>query len=317
MPPPIKELMDPTSNLIDQVDQQILRENLLYLCKDPLPVRKLNYTLPGHSKSTLDEADDFIVSKLQSYGYEIKKEPVTVQAFRCDIFKPKSSQYSSPEPEDPWYTAHNLYAKKTGSVHPDEITVVVSHKDSQSWVDSPGANDNGVGTVSNMEIARILSDYDSSRSIWFLYCNEEHRPWTSVTAAERMANAGLNVIAVLNIDSISGKSAAVTDKGLKTNITRYTTDEGEALADRMIELNEKYEIGLHQGKSHLPRPGDDDGSFINAGFPNAILNIGSYPYAEPNYHHESDTFETVDFENVALATQLSMAFVLHVDRNGV
>ena len=60
-------------------------------------------------------------------------------------------------PEDPWYTAYNLYAEKKGRSHPDEIIVVLAHKDSQSWVDSPGANDNAIGTVSVLEMACILA----------------------------------------------------------------------------------------------------------------------------------------------------------------
>ncbi len=45
----------------------------------------------------------------------------------------------------------------------------------------------------------------------------------------------------------------------------------------------------------------------------AVANIGSYPYADPNYHLESDTPDLVDIENVAMATRASLAAGLWVD----
>ena len=110
------------------------RRDLFTLSKDPLPCRRLNYTRPGHDRCTLYEADDFIQARLESIGYAVEREGVEVQAYRCDASKPKAQQYSRPAPEDPWYTAYNLYAKQSGSVRPDEIVVVLAHKDSQSWV---------------------------------------------------------------------------------------------------------------------------------------------------------------------------------------
>jgi len=43
--------------LIGEVDASRMTRHLFHLAKDPLPFRKLNLTLPGHDKSTLDEAD--------------------------------------------------------------------------------------------------------------------------------------------------------------------------------------------------------------------------------------------------------------------
>ena len=305
---------DPTPSIIARVDPQRMREGIFHLSKDPLPYRKANFTLPGHEKSTLDEADEFIQAQLESWSYTVEKEAVQVQAFRCDTTKtPKSSWHSPPLPEDPWYTAHNLYAKKAGRAQPDEIIVVISHKDSQSWIDSPGANDNAIGTAGNMEIARVLADHPSRRSIWFVFCNEEHKPWTSITAANNARERGDNIIAVFNLDGLGRKSPEDTQAGKKTNVTLYTEPEGDGLADLMAEVNERYNIGLIQTKYKRPSPGDDDGSFVKAGYPAAVLNIGSYPYADPNYHSEGDVPETVDVENAAMAVQATIAAIVRLD----
>lgn len=304
---------DPIPELIKQVDLQRMKDNLFYLAKDPLPYRKVNYTLPGHEKSTLDEADDFIQAQLESWGYTVEKGGCPVQASRRDETKqPPHRQFAPPYPDDPWYTAYNLYAKKEGTARPEEIVVVIAHKDSQSWIDSPGAYDNAAGTVGSMEIARVLSRYPARRSVWFIYCNEEHQPWTSITAARRARERGDNIVALFNLDGIGGKGPADVDAGHRTNVTSYTCPEGQWLADLMAEVNETYGIGLIQTSYRHDEPEDDDGSYIKEGFLSAVLNIGSIPYADPNYHLEGDIPELVDLENVTMAVKASLAAIVRV-----
>lgn len=306
--------VDVIPELIAQIDIERLRTHLHYFSRNPLPFRKLNYTRPGQAKCSLYEADDYLQAQLESYGYSVEKEGVQVQAFRCDTSKPKAHQYSRPEPEDPWYTAYNLYANKVGAVHPDKIVLLLAHKDSQSWVDSPGANDNGVGTVALLEIARVLSEYTPQLSFRILFCNEEHRPWTSVTAAEGARDRGNNLVAIFNLDGLSRGTPADKAAGRQTNVTLYTESEGERFADLMAKVNETYNLGLIQRKFQRERPGDDDGSFVNAGFPHAVMNIGSYPYGDPHYHTENDVIENVDFENLVTSAQLSLAAALWMDQ---
>jgi len=306
--------VDIIAKLIKLVDQHNLSNHLFFLAKE-LPCRTLNFTVQGHGRCTLYEADDFIQATLESYGYNIDKQTVPIQAFVPD--KTVNHGFRKPLPFEPWYTAFNLYAKKIGSNCPDELIIVLAHKDSQSWLDcGPGAYDNAVGTSGVMEIARVLADYQSQRSIWFLFCNEEHWPWTSVAAAEFLSKSKFKVAAVLNIDSIGGKSQQDIFNRKLTNVTRYSSKEGERLADLMAVLNEKYQIGLDQKKYFCSEPNDDDGSFVRAGFPASVLNIGSFPYADPNYHSINDKPELVDLLNLKLATQLALALIIHIDLNG-
>jgi hypothetical protein len=294
-------------DLIARVDAGRLRRDLFYLASDPLPFRKLNYTRPGATKSSRQEADDYITLQLQGAGYDVVPEEVRVRPFRCDTSKPKRHQYSPPLPDDPWCIATNLNARVRGRERPDEWVVVLAHKDSQSWVDSPGAYDNGAGTVAVLEIARALAAEPRARSLWILFCNEEHAPWTSVAAAEGARERGEDLVAVLNIDSVGGKDEEVIRSGRKTNRTAYFTPEGQRLAGLMEELNARLSLGLDQAAALREFANDDDGSFIKAGYAAAVANLGSFPYVDPNYHLESDRPEFVDIENVALATQLSLA----------
>ena len=308
---------DVVRSLLEQIAVDRIRTDLFYLASDPLPVRKLNFTIPGHTKNTLYEADEYIQAKLPTPEYAIEKEGVRVQAFRRNHEKPIHAQYERPEPEDPWYTAYNIYAKKRGVACPDEVIVVIAHKDSQSWIDSPGGNDNAIGTVCTLEMARVLADYVPRRSIWFVWCNEEHAPWTSVTTAQNARRRGDNIVAVFNNDGLGRNSPEEGRAGQLSNVTVYTEPEGEELADTIAAVNETYDIGLTLSRVKRERPGDDDGSFINAGYPRAVLNIGSYPYKDPNYHTEGDTAGNVNLANAVAASKAVLAAIVHVDRHGV
>jgi hypothetical protein len=301
--------------LIGVVDAGRISKHLFCLAKDPLPYRKLNLTLPGHEKNTLYEADDYLAGKLEAWGYRVEREGVRVQAFRRDTSKPKHAQYSPPKPEDPWYTAYNLYAERKGRSHPDRIIIVLAHKDSQSWIDSPGANDNAIGTAGVLEMARILAEYSPESTIRFLFCNEEHTPWTSKAAAQNAKSRGDNIVAVFNMDGIGAKTAEQTLAGKKINVTAYTEPEGKHLAELMAEVNARYSIGLEQRTAKRSRPGDDDGSFVLAGYPAAVINIGSMPYGEPNYHAEGDIPETCDIDNAAMTVKATLAAILTIDRD--
>ena len=302
------------ATLSAKVDKEVIRKEIYYLAEAPLPRRVLNWSLPGHALSTLEEADIWIMQQLTAWGYTPYTDETKVRAMGRDYTKPPALQYASPAEAGPWYTAKNVIAGKQGTEYPDELIVIIAHKDSQSWIDSPGANDNCTGTCGALELARVLTTYKPKHTLRFIFCNEEHTPWTSVTAAEAIKTAGLKVLAAINLDGIGVKPPSYA--GHLTNVTRYTTPEGEKLADLMDSLNKQHALGLEQTKYHSKQPGDDDGSFINAGFPWSVLNIGSWPYGDPNYHIEGDTPEKVDYENEAVTVKLTIAAILHLDIYG-
>jgi hypothetical protein len=302
------------NSLSKKVDTERIRKGVFYLSKDPLPRRVLNWSLPGHNLSTLEEADAWLIQQLTKNGYKPSTDETRVRAFGRDFSKPPAHQYSRPPDDAPWYTARNIIAEKLGKKYPDDLIIIIAHKDSQSWIASPGANDNAVGTCGALELARVLKKYKPEHTIRFIFCNEEHTPWTSVTAANAIKESKRNVLALINMDGIGVKSPQ--QAGKMTNVTRYTTPEGEKLANLMSLLNERHSLGLEQSKFLSPRPGDDDGSFINAGFPWSVLNIGSMPYADPNYHLETDTPDKTDVANAALTVRLTLAAILHLDAFG-
>jgi hypothetical protein len=293
-----------------------MRRDLLYLCRDPLPFRKVNYTRPGQNLNSLAEADAFIRGQLESAGYDVATTVHRVQAFRCDNTKPLHHWYSTPEPTDPSSDAVNLEVTRPGRARPEEIIQLISHKDSPSWIDSPGAHDNAVGTAANLEIARVLAECDLQRSVRVLFCNEEHVPWTSRFAAEAAAARGDRIIAVLNVDSLDGKSDEDMAAGKLTHAVGYCTGEGRALAEFVAACALRHSVGLDVRTFVKPSVNDDDGAFINAGFPTTVMNVGSWPYADSEYHLPGDVFERVNMENLVRSTQLLLAAVLELSAGG-
>jgi len=131
---------------LEQITDANLRCDVFYLSKDPLPFRKVNYIVQGHARNSLDETDAWIEEQLHGWNYKTERETCEAQAFGCDLKKPRHHTYAPPPTNAPFYKIHNLYAKKTGKRCPKEIILLLAHKDSPSWIDSPGAYDNAVGT---------------------------------------------------------------------------------------------------------------------------------------------------------------------------
>lgn len=72
------------ASLKGKVSADRIREGVYYLSADPLPRRVLNYALPGHTASTLEEADAWIIGRLRNAGYSPKTDATRVQAFGRD-----------------------------------------------------------------------------------------------------------------------------------------------------------------------------------------------------------------------------------------
>jgi hypothetical protein len=300
---------------LQKVSADRIRRDLFYLCRDPLPFRKVNYTRPGQSVSSLAEADEYLRDQLQSAGYDVTTTFYQVQAWRCDKTKqPPNQWFSMPDPSDPWYDAANLEVTRLGHAHPEEIIQLISHKDSMSWIDSPGAHDNGTGTVANMEVARILATCDLKRSVRVLFCNEEHWPWTSRFAAEAAAARGDRIIAVLNVDGLDSKSDELMTAGKLVHAIGYSTDEGRPLAEFIAACAVRHHIGLDVRTFFKEHVNDDDGMYIEAGFRTTAMNTGGG--GDKEYHLPGDIPERVSLENVLRSTQLLLAAVVEIAEGG-
>lgn len=326
----------------EKVSCERLRHDLFYLCRDPLSFRTVTYTIPWHTKNSLDEADEFIAAEMRKYSDRVTMIPYKLKPFRCDSTKPLHHWYSRALPDDPWYDAHCIEVVIPGTKYPDDIIQLVSHKDSMSWINSPGAHDNAVGAVANMELVRVLSQARPERTVRVLFCNEEHWPWYSKEYAENARKRGDRIIAVFNQDSLCGKFEVAAAAQEKTMAAVYSSWEGKPLAEFILHENLKYGLPLTvsiapklamqadsgAAAAHSPsgadreqaefmfQVNDDDGSFIKAGYSRTVMTIGSYPYGDTQYHLPGDIPERVDIVNLALSVKLLLATVMDLSELG-
>ena len=298
---------------LQDLSPQRIRQHLFYLAGD-LPRRTVHSKRPGQERSTLEEADAYLLDQLRSAGLAPTITNHQVQPFRCDRDKPMHHWYAPPRPDDPWFSAANLEAQVAGAELPGEIVQLLAHKDSQSWIASPGAYDNAAGTAALLEIARVLATRTQGRTIRMLFCNEEHAPWTSRFAAEAAARRDDRIVAVLNVDSLGGGIPDVASRG--RHAVCHSTPEGEALARKVAGCAARYRINLDVELVAKETIGDDEGMFIKAGFRSAVMNIGSWPYADPQYHLPGDSPERVDIENVTAGARLVLAATLELAAGG-
>ncbi len=303
-------------SILEKVSLENLRHDLFAFCRDPFSFRTVSYTVPWHRKNSLDELDEFLAAEMRKFSNRVEMIPNRVQAFRCNPNKPLHHWYDTPKPEDPWYDAHNIAVTLPGSEKPEEIIQLVSHKDSMSWINSPGAHDNAVGAVVNMELVRVLSALPLRRTVRVLFCNEEHCPWHSATYANAARDRGDRIIAVMNQDSLDGKSDAASASGIHSFASLYSTPEGKVFAEYLGSLVKKYDLPIEFTSGPKGRVNDDDGSFIKAGYVRTVMSIGSWPYGDPQYHLPGDAPERVDYVNLRLSAQLILAAVLELDENG-
>jgi len=190
------------------------------------------------------------------------------------------------------FAASNIEATLPGTdVNNSEIFIICGHYDSVSV--SPGADDDGSGTVATIVAASIMSKYSFNTTIRFVtFSGEEQGLLGSAAYAEEARMNGDNIVGVLNADMIS--YAITSEDGSNLIIFEDTASEWlytfmvnvENLYDSLIDLNL-----IHGGYTW----GSDHNSFWDQQY-NAIF---TFEYTETPYYHTSN--DTIAHANISYA----------------
>jgi hypothetical protein len=219
-----------------------------------------------------DPARDNIEAFFLSFGYDVVLHPF---------------QYSS-------VTYYNVVATKTGTVHPNQEYIVGAHYDS---VDNPGADDDASGTAALLEIARIISQYDSAYTIRFIAFDREEQGLVGSYAYVADV-AGADILGMVQADMIAynlGNNAATIHGG----------GGSTALKNAMVSAVNEYGDGL------IPVPagasgGSDHAPFENAGY-EAVLLIEEW--GNPNYHTPDDNVDVPNYIDYPYAVRHTRSIV--------
>jgi hypothetical protein len=233
-------------------------------------------------------ARDWLVSKFLSYGY-------------TDVYYDYFDYYGR--------MCHNVICMKEGVESPDNLIVVGAHYDSYNtetnpWYYAPGADDNGSGVATVLELARVLADVPLKKSVMFVaFSAEEVGLVGSYVVANNLYYQGANVEFMLNFDMVGYTNDGVNDVAYYYGpLSAYAAILRDA-ALRVTNIN-VFTFGGVSGNS-------DHASFMEFGYNVAYVQEGDFNY--PGWHTNADLTANMNFPYLAEISRMSVAALGQVD----
>lgn len=261
VPPPFSRDPGLIQEIIDQLHEDSLKSHIQHL-EDY--VTRLCVT-PQFFQSALWVADKF-----ESYGLE----SVSVDTFDFTFYGNT-------------YQSANVHGELPGTLDEPGIVLITAHLDAITFTNpyeiAPGADDNASGCATVIEAARIFSQYEFPNTVRFVaFGAEELGLIGSAIYAEEAANAGENIVAVMNLDMIlfgpeSNRALFVPFDAQSTYIAAMFGQAAETFVPELA-VNVMYSPGTTYS---------DHASFWQNGFP-ALLGIEAAVNQNPYYHQETD-----------------------------
>ena len=186
----------------------------------------------------------------------------------------------------------NTIATIPGTEKPDEYIVLSAHFD--SWDGGTGATDNGTGSITMMEAARILKKvyHNPKRTIIVgLWGSEEQGLNGSRAFVEDNPEVVENLQALFNQDNGTGRVVRLSGQGF---LHSYE------FLGRWLEAVPN-DISRHIETTFPGTPGgggSDYASFIAAGAPGFSLSSLSWSYWNYTWHTNRDTYDKIVFDDV-------------------
>jgi hypothetical protein len=194
----------------------------------------------------------------------------------------------------------NTIAEIRGTEKPDEYVMLSAHFD--SWDGGSGATDNGTGTITMLEAARILKEVypNPKRTILIGHWGGEEQGLNGSHAfVEDNPKVVQGLHALFNQDNGTGRVVNMSASGLsgaEPALRRYL---GQIPSEITQYIN--FGVGSPQGG------GTDHASFVCAGAPGFNLGALSWDYGNTTWHTNRDTYDKVvidDLKNNATLTAM-------------
>jgi hypothetical protein len=202
----------------------------------------------------------------------------------------------------------NLVAEARGTAEPEKILEVSAHYD--TFLEGvPGADDNGSGVVTVLEIARLLRQMKPAKTVRFVLTDLEERGKDgSYLHAENIRSRGERIEGAVVIDMIgyapAGESEVpyVIEVGTERHHREAESYEGawaigNEFAHQVRLFGDRKARPLIETHKALPGTGDH-GPYWNLGIP-AVLIAAVYGghYVNPGYHKPTDTMDGVNWDH--------------------
>ncbi len=180
------------------------------------------------------------------------------------------------------YAGYNVVATQLGTVYPDAQYVIGAHYDS---VDNPGADDDASGVAGLLEIARVLSQYETEYTIRYIAFDMEE--WGLIGSQVYVDDhAGADIRGMIQLDMIA------YDHGNRA-VEIYGRSASAQLKNDLAAAIAEYGNGL--GVTILgPLDASDHAPFEWAGYQACLLIEADSDY-NPCYHRNCDSVDTPDY----------------------
>jgi hypothetical protein len=174
-----------------------------------------------------------------------------------------------------------------------------------------GANDDGSGTVSVIEIASSLAAQKTrpKRSIVFMtFFGEELGLVGSRYYGKHPIFPIKDTVADLNLEQIGRTD---DNEGSRVNTANLTGFDYSTVTQALQRAGSKYGVKLwkHPQNSDLYFAHSDNQSLADAGVPAHTLSVA---YAFPDYHGKDDDWQKIDYENMARIDRMVAAGLLSI-----
>jgi len=282
VPPSVTNLLSgitdfPTDTLVNRVSQ-----DSIYAFNTRLEAFQTRYIWTD----SIDRARDWIVQKFLDWGYA----DVTTPTFWWN---------------GDWH--YNVMTVKPGYAEPDKVIVIGGHYDSINFgsdpmVFAPGADDNGSGTTTTMEVARVLADIPLRKTVVFMtFSAEEVGLVGSHAAAQGFVDAGTDIEVMFNYDMVGYTDDSYWDISVTGGANTAYRDVTAAAAMRVTSLIPI--IGISPGNS-------DHQSFREQGY--NIVNTIEADFNTGGWHTNFDLTSRMDFPYLAEVVKMAVASVAFV-----
>jgi len=216
-------------------------------------------------------------------------------------------------------TRHNVVATKTGKTDPNTFIIVCAHYDSRMdnlndhSSAAPGADDNGSGIVTVLELSRVLHKLETDCSIRFIFFSGEEQGLLGSKAYATHAHDGeMNIRLLINLDMV-GHPADPEDPTIIVEMDMGNTSPGNDEPSRLFGKQMAAAAGTGLKTSFGPIYSSDYMPFEHFGY----VCVGLFDGADGAafYHTKNDTLETVNTGFCLKIVEMLSAFVRQASKN--
>ena len=300
--PPTGDLDTTIRSVIDAVSQSNIQKHLEELSGNGTKTRFSG--TQGNQTGA-----QYIKQQLESYGLEVEYD---TQEF--------SYSYDS-KPITTKNIVGRLYGKDRNTFY-----LVTAHMDSTAERENgttdpaPGANDNGSGTSSVLEIARAIKalNIEPERSIEFiLFSGEEQGLRGSYEYVGKLAQ-GKRIAAVVNLDMV-GNDGPRTDC---VNFNFKPGSGGNIITDTLVDVNSKFKVGLNTVSRADSNGSSDHAPFWLDGITTAIFgfecNMGRKDKdGKDVYHTTNDIMSHMSLSQVTKTAKVTAGGLVKLVQSGI